>query len=254
MSFQILRAGRFSRDEILSQTWKWIVCLGYKTTNGEYQVEFVGRSIEGNVGPINFQHEVIKSHNINPSTLQQNSGNEQNAYNQQYSVIQQNASTNQQNDLLDILEEFKTWRDIFKWEVYCLNKLQLFFDLLSMYPPTLEYMRRLYSIFPEMTELSLSVAKIPLHEKIFPFTIIISKDVNKIYEWLQDILVNPLNVESVGEYRKITVFTDCIIMKNPELFYEEDQMLPLHIPRVLVLDCLSKIKVRKYTKVYKFDK
>ena len=245
MSLESLPAGRFSRDEILSQTWKWIVCLGYKTTNGEYQVEFVGRSIEGNVRPINFQQsnfELIKRHSINTNTLQHKSGNEQ------------NASTNQQNDLLDILEEFKTWSDIFKWEVYCLNKLQLFFDLLSMYPPTLEYMRRLYSIFPEMTELSLSVAKIPRHEKIFPFTIIISKDVNKVYEWLQDILVNPLNVESVGEYRKITVFTDCIIMKNPELFYEEHQMLPLHIPRVLVLDCLSKIKVRKYTKVYKFDK
>jgi len=240
MSFQSLRVGRFSRDEILSQTWKWIVCLGYKTTDGEYQVEFVGRSIEGNFHPITFQQsnfEVIKGHNINTSTLQQKS-----------------ASTIQQNDLLDILEEFKTWRDIFKWEVYCLNKLQLFFDLLSMYPPTLEYMRRLYSIFPEMTELSLSVAKIPRHEKIFPFTIIISKHVNKVYEWLQDILVNPLYVESVLDYKKITVFTDCIIMKNSELFYEEHQMLPLHIPRVLVLDCLSKIKVRKYTKVYKFDK
>lgn len=218
-----LRVGRFTRQQVLSQTWKWILCLGYETRNGEYQVEFVGRRVD-----TNFQHSSFQD------------------------VRNITGVQNEHYDLLNILEEFKTWRNVFKWEEYCLNRLQLFFDLLSMYPPTLENMRRIYSIFPEKVELSLCVSKIPRHEKIYPFTIIVSKMIDKVYRWLEENLISPLNVESVQDYRKITVFTDCIIMKDSTLFYEEHQMLPLHIPRVLILNSLSKIKVQKYTKVYNF--
>lgn len=274
---------RYSRQEVLSKPWSWIVCLGFQKANGEYQVEFVGRILESRSKHHHqqLQHELSNTYSDlqttgHQNTRYQNSQFENKIFNifeesifeesifeegsgvseftlnsaLQNSVLQD--STQSRFDLLDILEEFKTCRDVFHCEEYCLNRLQLFFELISLYPPTLENMRRIYSIFPDKTELSLCVSKIPQHEKIFPFTIIVANRFDQVYNWLHRTLFSPLDIATFQDYRKITIFTDCIILENPDLFYQEHQMLPLHIPRVLILSSLDQITVQQHTKVYKF--